>query len=113
MCFGLFSLGRNANLIESSPNLKFFRVCVSASVLAETHFFQRLVLQISFLLSTLRHFQNGAKVFKKPFNSKIPLDASMALVVEWQKSLPQLRTTSTVTEMSFWRVKRAVGSQSP
>jgi hypothetical protein len=24
MCFGLFSLGRNANLIESSPNSKFF-----------------------------------------------------------------------------------------
>jgi hypothetical protein len=24
-------------------------------------------------LSTLRHFRNGAKVFKKPFNSKIPL----------------------------------------
>jgi len=71
------------------------------------------LLQISFLLSTLRHFRNGAKVFKKPFNSKIPLDASMALVVEWQKSLPQLRTTSTVTGMSFWRVKRAVGSQSP
>jgi hypothetical protein len=25
------------------PNLKFFRVCVSASLLAKTHFFQRLV----------------------------------------------------------------------
>jgi hypothetical protein len=42
MHFGFLSLGRNANLIESSPNLKFFRVCVSASVMAETHFFQRL-----------------------------------------------------------------------
>jgi hypothetical protein len=65
------------------------------------------LLQISFLLSTLRHFRNGAKVFKKPFNSKIPLDASMALVVEGEKSLPQLRTTTTVTGTSFWRVTRA------
>jgi hypothetical protein len=43
-CYCVLSLGGNANLTKSSPILKFFWVCVSASVLAEeTHFFQRLV----------------------------------------------------------------------
>jgi hypothetical protein len=31
----------------------------------------------------------------------------MALVVEGEKSLPQLRTTTTVIGTSFWRVMRA------
>jgi hypothetical protein len=52
-------------------------------------------------------FPKWRKSFQKTFQFKIPLDAAMALVVEGEKSLPQLRTTTTVTGTSFWRVTRA------